>query len=180
MRSGTEPPKATASVRPCLAPPCCRRCCTRTRATSTGGTATSSSARCTPSRRLRSARATTVTGSPTTPTFWGISARPASRPSTIRAAIVTAYRSPWTTRCSASLKARSGRCSRNFCCAISRTAPRLKRHPNPDQNSPAHLTVSSSVFFDMVAVRSSLSQLNGLPSMARFIVLNSTIENTWR
>ena len=35
-------------------------------------------------------------------------------------------------------------------------------------------------FADICAVRSSLSQLNGLPSIARFTVLNSTIENTCR
>ncbi len=35
-------------------------------------------------------------------------------------------------------------------------------------------SVSFSVSADIFAVRSSLSQLNGLPSMARFTVLNST------
>jgi ribosomal protein S26 len=38
--------------------------------------------------------------------------------------------------------------------------------------------VSFSVAFDIVAVRSSLSQLKDLPSIARFTVLNSTTEKT--
>ena len=39
---------------------------------------------------------------------------------------------------------------------------------------------SFSVSSDIFAVRSSLSQLKGLPSMARLIVLASTIEKTCR
>ncbi len=38
----------------------------------------------------------------------------------------------------------------------------------------------SSVSFDIFAVRSNLSQLNGRPSMARLTVLKSTTEKTCR
>ncbi len=41
-------------------------------------------------------------------------------------------------------------------------------------------SVKASVCLLIFAVRSSLSQLKGLPSMARLRVLNSTIEKTWR
>jgi hypothetical protein len=41
-------------------------------------------------------------------------------------------------------------------------------------------SVSFSVASDIFAVRSSLSQLNGLPSMARLIVLNNTTEKSCR
>ena len=42
------------------------------------------------------------------------------------------------------------------------------------------VSVSSSVFLLILAVRSSFSQLKGLPLMARIMVLNSTTEKTWR
>jgi hypothetical protein len=52
---------------------------------------------------------------------------------------------------------------------------------NPELLLPAQrISVIFSVCLDMVAVRSSLSQLNGLPSMARLSVLKRTTENTWR
>gem|GEM_PF-6664678 len=40
------------------------------------------------------------------------------------------------------------------------------------------VSVSSSVFLLILAVRSSFSQLKGLPLMARIMVLNSTTEKT--
>ena len=40
--------------------------------------------------------------------------------------------------------------------------------------------VICSVALDMVAVRSSLSQAKGLPSMARLTVRKRTTEKTWR
>src|SRR6185437_1787262 len=47
---------------------------------------------------------------------------------------------------------------------------------------PATYTTSVifSVSLDMVAVRSSLSQAKGLPSMARLMVRKRTTEKTWR
>ncbi len=41
-------------------------------------------------------------------------------------------------------------------------------------------SVKASVCLLIFAVRSSLSQLNGLPSMARLTVLKSTMEKSWR
>jgi len=41
-------------------------------------------------------------------------------------------------------------------------------------------SVRISVFLLILAVRSILSQLKGLPSMARLSVLKRTIENNWR
>lgn len=46
------------------------------------------------------------------------------------------------------------------------------------QSRGVHPAVNFSVSTDIFAVRSSLSQLNGLPSMARFTVFSSTSENT--
>ena len=42
------------------------------------------------------------------------------------------------------------------------------------------VSVIASVAFDIFAVRWILSQLNGLPSMARFTVLARTSEKSWR
>ena len=67
------------------------RCCTRDpRATSTAATGPSSSARSTPSPRSPCARATTATGSQTTPIFSAILVRRESLRSTIRRTIDTA------------------------------------------------------------------------------------------
>src|ERR1035438_7053854 len=52
-------------------------------------------------------------------------------------------------------------------------------NPGPPLQSPT-VCVNASVALLICAVRSSLSQLNGFPSIARFSVLNSTIENTCR
>ena len=45
---------------------------------------------------------------------------------------------------------------------------------------PQLVSVSASVALLILAVRSSLSQLKGLPSMARLTVLKRTMEKTWR
>ena len=51
---------------------------------------------------------------------------------------------------------------------------------DPLPNSLYRVSVRASVCLLILAVRSSLSQLKGLPSMARFTVLNRTTEKSWR
>ena len=56
----------------------------------------------------------------------------------------------------------------------------FRRWPSSLRPDPHRVSVSASVALLICAVRSSLSQLNGLPSIARITVLNSTIEKTCR
>src|SRR6185437_16525344 len=55
-----------------------------------------------------------------------------------------------------------------------------RRAERRHQDSGASAVTRSGDTRATAAVRSSLSQANGLPSMARFRVLNSTAEKSWR